>query len=76
MRITTTDFAIPTTHRGLYRVWVRADETKGAPLVARWIDSRTESLESQGHEHLCGEHTEREVSLDLEVEIFCGRDRL
>jgi len=74
MRITTNDFANITTHRGLYRVWVRADEIEGAPLVARWIDSRAESLESQ--EHPCGERRARDVSLDLNLKIFCGMERL
>lgn len=31
-----------TAPKGLYRVWVRADGREGAPLVARWIDPRTE----------------------------------
>jgi len=74
MRITTNDSTNPTTHRGLYCVWVRADEIEGAPLVARWVDSRAESLESQ--EHPCGERRACEVSLDLNVKIFCGMERL
>jgi len=76
MRITTDDFANITTRRGLYRVWVRADEIEGAPLVARWVDSRAESLESQVQDHPCGEHRSREASLDFNVKIFCGTERL
>ena len=76
MRITTDDFANITTRRGLYRVWVRADEIEGAPLVARWIDSRAESLESRKQEPPCSERRARDVSLDLNLKIFCGMERL
>lgn len=76
MRNTTNNLADLTTHRGLYRVWVRADEIEGAPLVSRWIDSRVESLESQEHEQQCGKHTAREMWLDLNLETICERDGL
>jgi hypothetical protein len=42
MRSLTDNLENRTGHRGLYCVWVWADETEGMPLVARWIDPQAE----------------------------------
>jgi hypothetical protein len=36
------------TTRALYCVWIRADETPGAPLVSVWIDSKMRAFEDFG----------------------------
>jgi hypothetical protein len=71
-----TNFAAP---KGLYRVWVRADDREGVPLVARWIDPRKEngSEAEDKNVHICeeiclgGESAECEVDPALHL-AFAG----
>jgi hypothetical protein len=34
----------------LYCVWIRANETPGAPLIAVWVDSKMRAFEAEGNE--------------------------
>jgi hypothetical protein len=36
------------TTQALYRVWIRANETPGAPLVSVWVDSKMRAFEGPG----------------------------
>ena len=36
------------TTQALYRVWIRANETPGAPLVSVWVDSKMRAFENPG----------------------------
>jgi hypothetical protein len=35
------------TIQGLYCVWIRADETPGAPLIAVWMDAKMRAFEAE-----------------------------
>lgn len=37
------------TSQNLYCVWIRADETPGAPLIAVWIDTKMRAFNSVEH---------------------------
>lgn len=63
-----------TAPKGLYRVWVRADDRVGAPLVARWTDPRVEGKISPTHEGLCiEEQAEVEApEFDPDLALVCA----
>jgi len=60
--------------RGLYCVWVRADDSEGAPLLARWIDPRGEEKMSPAHENLCAEEQAEAEALqsDADLALACA----
>jgi hypothetical protein len=41
------------TSQDLYCIWIRADETPGAPLIAVWIDTKMRAFNSVEHGSAC-----------------------
>jgi hypothetical protein len=61
--------------QGLYRIWVRANDRKGAPIVARWIDPRVEESVFQTAERnfeICEEICLAEESPESESGLHLG----
>jgi hypothetical protein len=65
---------------GLYRVWVRANDREGSPLVARWIDPRGgenvspgEDKKFQMREEVCLDEESSALEADPDLEpVFAG----
>jgi len=63
-----TNFTSP---RGLYRVWVRADDREGAPLVARWVDTRVKENAQQADDkkvQICEKACFAQGSAEVEID--------
>ena len=58
------------TRRGLYCVWSMVNETRGARLVARWIDPQAETREPQMDTARFEGHTEQ-LWLGEDLEVAC-----
>jgi len=60
MRNLTNHFENLTARSGLHCVWVPAQEGKGMPLVARWVETKEEAAERDEDEGVCAAKEERE----------------